>query len=588
MRGGAPKVSIPLVGKVPLGDIPSLHKLADMGKHKHSDKLSGKNGERRVYLIGPGSALARDVTPKEMGFKAYNLARMAAIGMPVPAAFVLCTAFCRDYYAAKSSLPEGFRELLRGNLRELERLSGLSFGGERRPLLVSVRSGAAVSMPGMLDTVLNVGLNDATVTGLVRMTGNPRLAWDSYRRLIQSFAEVVHGAKPEAFDRALARRIKAAHIASASELDFMALRELATESLELYRELTGENFPQSPVEQLAAAAEAVFRSWSGKKAREYRRIHQLQGASGTAVCVQTMVYGNSGGTSGSGVAFTRDPATGENVLYMDFLFNAQGDDVVSGRHEVGDRAQIGALLPEVLLQIESVRKRLETEFGDLQEFEFTVQDKQLFMLQTRSGKRTPLAALRVAVEMVAEGLLEPAAALARLDGYKLESIVTEAVRAKNGQAPLARAISAGVGVAVGEITLDSETARRRAAAGKAVILVREDTSTEDVSGIAAAAGILTARGGRTAHAAVVARQMGKVCLVGCRELVIDLGKRSCSIGGKVLREAQVISLDGGGGGIYAGAVEIVRAKPDKHLAEVASWRARLPAPATRPASRRRS
>ena len=549
-----------------------------MGSRK---RRGGKGGERRVYLIGPGAALAAGASPEEMGFKAYNLARMANVGMPVPGAFVLSTAFCRDYYAAKGALPEGFRDLLRGNLRELERLSGLSFGGERRPLLVSVRSGAAVSMPGMLDTVLNVGLNDVTVAGLVRMTGNPRLAWDSYRRLIQSYAEVVHGAKPDAFDAARARQIKAARLADAGELDFIALRELATECLEIYRELAGESFPQSPLDQLAAATEAVFRSWSGKKALEYRRIHRLRGAAGTAVCVQTMVYGNSGGTSGSGVAFTRDPATGENALYMDFLFNAQGDDVVSGRHELGEHAQIGALLPEVAQQIEALRRRLEAEFGDLQEFEFTVQNGQLFMLQTRNGKRTPLAALRIAVEMVAQGLLEPAAALKRLQGCKLQAIQTEAIRAKDGQAPLARAISAGVGVAVGEIALDPETARRRAAGGKAVILVREDTSTEDVAGIASAAGILTARGGRTAHAAVVARQMGKVCLVGCRELAIDLAKRSCSIGGKPLREGQVISLDGGAGEIYAGAVDIVRAKPERELAVVASWRGEARAKPTR-------
>ena len=542
-------------------------------KRKQKRKAAAKGGERRVHLIGAGAALTAGASPEEMGFKAYNLARMAAIGMPVPAAFVLSTAFCQDYYAAKGALPEGFRDLLRGNLRELERLAGLSFGGERRPLLVSVRSGAAVSMPGMLDTVLNIGLNDATVAGLVRMTGNPRLAWDSYRRLIQSFAEVVHGAKPDAFDAARAKQLKAARLAGPGELDFIALRELATEYLEIYRELTGEGFPQSPLDQLTAAAEAVFRSWSGKKALEYRRIHRLKGAAGTAVCVQTMVYGNSGGTSGSGVAFTRDPATGENVLYMDFLFNAQGDDVVSGRHELGDRAQIGALLPEVTQQIEALRKRLEAEFGDLQEFEFTVQNGQLFMLQTRNGKRTPLAALRIAVEMVTEGLLTPLAALDRLEGYKLRAIQTESIRAKDGQAPLARAIPAGIGVAVGEIALDSETVRRRAAAGKAVILVREDTSTDDVAGIAGAAGILTARGGRTAHAAVVARQMGKVCLVGCRELAIDLAKRSCSIGGKPLREGQVISLDGGAGEIYAGAVDVVRARPVRELAAVASWRA---------------
>ncbi len=454
-------------------------------------------------------------------------------------------------------------------------------------MLVSVRSGAPVSMPGMLDTVLNVGLNDATVAGLVRMTGNPRLAWDSYRRLIQSFAEVVHGAKPDAFDAARARALKAAGVANPSEFDFVALREIATEYLEIYRELTGEAFPQAPLDQLTAAAEAVFRSWSGKKALEYRRIHRLGGVAGTAVCVQTMVYGNSGGTSGSGVAFTRDPATGENALYMDFLFNAQGDDVVSGRHEVGDRAQIGALLPEVTQQIEGVRQRLEAEFGDLQEFEFTVQNAQLYMLQTRNGKCTPLAALRIAVEMVAQGLLQPEAALERLQAYKLQAIHTESVRAKDGQAPLARAIPAGVGVAVGEIALDADTARRRAAAGKAVILVREDTSTDDVTGIASAAGILTARGGRTAHAAVVARQMGKVCLVGCRELAIDLAKRSCSIGGKSLREGQVLSLDGNAGGVYSGAVDIVREKPERELAAVASWRAQAPASRTQARGRRR-
>jgi pyruvate,orthophosphate dikinase len=550
-------------------------------------RAGSKGGEHRVYLIGAGSAMVPGASSEEMGFKAYNLARMAAIGMPVPAAFVLSTGFCRDYYAAKGALPESFRDLLRGNLRELERMSGLSFGGERRPLLVSVRSGAPVSMPGMLDTVLNVGLNDATVAGLVRMTGNPRLAWDSYRRLIQSFAEVVHGAKPDAFDAARATALKAAGLANSSEFDFMALREIATEYLEIYRELTGEPFPQAPLDQLTAATEAVFRSWTGKKALEYRRIHRLRGVAGTAVCVQTMVYGNSGGTSGSGVAFTRDPATGENALYMDFLFNAQGDDVVSGRHEVGDQAQIGALLPEVTQQIEALRQRLEAEFGDLQEFEFTVQNAQLFMLQTRNGKRTPLAALRIAVEMVAQGLLQPVAALGRLQGYRLQAIHTESVRAKDGQAPLARAVPAGVGVAVGEIALDADTARRRAAGGKAVILVREDTSTDDVAGIAGAAGILTARGGRTAHAAVVARQMGKVCLVGCRELAIDLAKRSCSIGGKSLREGQVISLDGSAGDVYFGAVDIVREKPERELAAVASWRAQAPASRTQTRGRRR-
>ena len=473
-----------------------------------------------VFGVGLAHAGAVPGDVNGMGFKAFNLQRMAAAGMPVPQAFVLGTDWCRlhqrDGDAARPILHAALGEWT----RRLEQACGLAFGGERKPLLVSVRSGAPVSMPGMMDTVLNIGLCDRTVRGLLRLTGNPRLVWDSYRRLVQQYAEIVHGADPAAFDELAAAAVAQAGVASARELDFEALAKLAADDVEAFADATRTPFPQDPRETARGGHPGGVRVLALGARPGDRRLHRIDDSLGTAVTVQRMVFGNAGGTSGSGVGFTRDPATGENRLYLDFLFNAQGEDVVSGRHPVTDTDRLPVALPEVAQRLEELRHTLEATFRDAQEFEFTVQDGRLYLLQARTAKRTPWAALRMAVEQVREGLATPAQALARLDGIDLAAIERRRV-ADEGEVALASAQPASIGLAVGAIALDSKACKRLAAKGRPVILVRNDTSTEDIAGIAAAAGVLTARGGRTSHAAVVARQMGKVCLVGCAALRVD-------------------------------------------------------------------
>ncbi|HEX4944366.1 MAG TPA: PEP/pyruvate-binding domain-containing protein, partial [Usitatibacteraceae bacterium] len=529
-------------------------------------------GEGAVFGIGlpHAGAVPGDVTG--MGFKAFNLQRMAAAGMPVPQAFVLGTDWCRLHQRDPAAARQPLRVALVEWTRRLEQACGLSFGGERRPLLVSVRSGAPVSMPGMMDTVLNIGLCDRTVRGLLRSTGNPRLVWDSYRRLVQQYAQVVHGADGAAFDELAAAAVSSAGVAGARELDFESLVMLNAGSLERFADITGEPFPQDPREQLEAATVAVLDSWHSARAEEYRRLHAIDDAIGTAVTVQRMVFGNAGGTSGSGVGFTRDPSTGENRLYLDFLFNAQGEDVVSGRHAVTDTAALPVALPEVAQRLDELRHALETTFGDAQEFEFTVQDGRLYLLQSRAAKRTPWAALRMAVEQVREGLATPAQALARLDGIDLAAIERRRV-ADEGEAALAVAEPASIGLAVGAIALDAKACERLAARGRPAILVRSDTSTEDIAGIAIAAGVLTVRGGRTSHAAVVARQMGKVCLVGCATLRIDEKARAIVLGTRTLREGETICLDAERGRVLEGEPEVVVERPEGLLSEVARWRA---------------
>jgi pyruvate, orthophosphate dikinase len=521
----------------------------------------------QVFAVGgQGGVLAE---PEAMGFKAYNLARMARIGLPVPRAFVLETGFCRAFHAEGKL--HGLKDLLANQIRQLESATGLNFGGSRKPLLVSVRSGAPVSMPGMMETLLNVGLNDDTLRGLLRMTGNPRLVWDSYRRLIEVFAEVVHGADRQPFDEILEGTLQRAGVTRPQELDFQSLAALARDYLALYQKLVGEVFPQGPMEQLEAAVQAVFRSWVSNKAVTYRRLHGLDDSLGTAVTVQRMVFGNAGGTSGAGVAFSRDPATGENQLYLDFLFNAQGEDVVSGRHTAHDTALLGEILPGTSSRLADVARMLEREFGDMQEFEFTIQDGELYLLQTRTGKRTPWAALKIAVEQAREGMIEPKEALTRLSAYDLDSIEQRRLRPDNDATVLCRATPASVGVATGAIALDSKRAEFMAAAGQRAVLVRADTSTQDIAGIAAAQGILTAVGGRTSHAAVVARQLNKVCLVGCSALKIDLKARRLNLAGRDLAEGDVLTLDANTGDIYAGEVQVEIEKPVEYLREVAAW-----------------
>ncbi|OGA12613.1 MAG: hypothetical protein A3G25_20125 [Betaproteobacteria bacterium RIFCSPLOWO2_12_FULL_63_13] len=521
-----------------------------------------------VFVVSEG-AEPRE-TPEVMGFKGYNLLRMARIGLPVPAAFVLGTQFCRDYFD-RGGLASGFRELLAKNVRRIESCSGTGMGSSRRPLLVSVRSGAPVSMPGMMDTVLNVGLCDGVLKGMLRMTGNPRLVWDSYRRLIQSFAEVVAGCSKEPYEAAISTYLRRQCVERVQDLDFKTLQCLVADFLDIYVEQTGHAFPQDPLEQLESAVESVFRSWQSTRALAYRRMAGIDNTLGTAVTVQRMVFGNSGGTSGAGVAFTRNPSDGQNELYMDFAANAQGEDVVSGRHALHEPDVLADILPQAFESIIAVRAKLEREFSDAQEFEFTIQDGRLYVLQTRHGKRTPLAALRIAVEQVREGLIDPGEALARLAGIDVAAIRNLRVVADPSTA-LGRAVPASVGVATGEIALDCARALERAAAGVAVILVRADIMTEDIAGIESARGVLTIAGGRTSHAAVVARHFDRVCLVGCESLRIDMQARRCSVGDRVFREGELLTLDGRAGSVYAGALDVVEEAPLEYQAEIARWR----------------
>lgn len=522
------------------------------------------------FTIAAGMPVAAP-DPARMGFKAANLARMVALGLPVPPAVVLGTGCCRAMHADPAAVQRQLPALLADEIARLERITDLRFGAARRPLLVSVRSGAPVSMPGMMDTLLNIGLTETSLGGLLRATGNPRLVWDAWRRLIQQFAEVVHGQPAEPFDALVQAECGRAGVAQANELDFLSLRQIAGDFLDLYRERVGTPFPQRPEEQLLAAVSAVLASWDSARAATYRRLNGIAADLGTAVTIQRMVFGNAGGTSGAGVGFTRDPASGENVAYLDFLFNAQGEDVVSGRRASNDGPRLARALPGVMDQLEQIRAQLEAAFGDMQEFEFTVENGHLFLLQTRNGKRTPWAALRIAVERVAAGQLEPAAALRQLAAFDLAAISRRRLAGDESQAALAQAVAAGIGVASGVIALDPPAARAFAARGQPVILVREDIATTDVDGIAAAAGVLTARGSRTAHAAVVARQMDKVVLVGCAALRCDTEARRIDLAGRTLKEGDWLTLDADTGNIHAGRLAVEEERPTAWLAEVARW-----------------
>lgn len=523
-----------------------------------------------VYLDATSNNSAA-FSPDSIGFKAHNLWRMARAGLPVPPAFVVTTEACRTFHAADGHLPESLDTLIGAQLRRLESATGRNFNGTRRPLIVSVRSGAPVSMPGMLETVLDVGLNDVTVRALMRQCGNPRLAWDCYRRFVESYAQTVDGQELSPFARLANAICLKEGVTSTRELDALALRELLQQSQDTYHALTGSRVPQDPREQLLAAIAAVFRSWSSAKAQEYRRLKGIDENLGTAATVQVMVFGNAGGASGSGVGFTRNPATGEHELYVDFLFNAQGEDVVSGRYSLSGAVQIDAMLPAIGAALREIADRLERIFGDMQEFEFTVEEGELQMLQTRAGQRTGWAACRIAVDLVAEGLMDIKTALQRLKGIRLDQVMRLRVTPHEGQSPVARATPASIGVATGAIALDSKAARRMTATGTPCLLVRSETSTDDIAGLAVCEGVLTAAGGRTAHAAVVARQLDKVCLVDCRTLVIDIEHRRIRLGEHSFVEGDMLTFDGEAGDIYAGKVTARREQPTAVIEVIRRW-----------------
>jgi pyruvate,orthophosphate dikinase len=526
----------------------------------------------QAFVIGTRPADGAPIPAAIGGNKAANLSQLDRLGFRVPPAIVLSTSLCQEYLERGHTIGADLPQLLNGYVRRLEEATGRSFGG-RQPLLVSVRSSPPTSMPGMLDTILNVGLTESTVRSLVRMTGNPQLAWDAYRRLICAFAETVHDAPPEAFDRLTSGFLSEAKVDSIQDLDPLRLRSLARESADLLESLTGSPLPADPHTQLLRAVEAVWKSWNSARAREYRRLNELE-ATGTAVLIQAMVFGNAGGSSGSGVGFTRHPTDGRDQLYVDFLFNAQGEDVVSGRQGRTDAARLARVLPNVQQELERAKPRLEAAFRDMQDFEFTVQDGRLYFLQTRAGKRTPWAAVQIAVDLVSESIIDPSTALQRLAGIDVAAVERTRVQPGAESAPIATGIPAGLGVVAGAIALDSTNAQQMARE-QPVILVRPEMSPDDIIGLDAAAGVLTGLGGRTSHAAVVARQMGKVCVVGCRVMRIDSDSHRCWFGDRPFREGDLITIDGETGHVFEGRVAVVTEKPHTALAIIARWRAQV-------------
>lgn len=521
-----------------------------------------------IVLIGDGSTERHSA--EAIGAKAANLTRMAALGLPVPPAFVLPVKLCSAIIDNDAHAERHLRNALKEGIAFLEQATGKRFGDRRQPLLVSVRSGAARSMPGMLDTVLDVGCTSDAVHGLIRTTGRPRLAWDCRRRFLESYTETVLGFDPAPFAARLAELTAGETADGLRELDSEALERLANDEQTLIEELD-DGWLEDAVAQLDSAARAVYRSWTSDRAQTYRRLQNLDDLRGTAVTVQAMVFGNGGLTSGAGVAFSRDPSTGLARPMIDLVLDAQGEDVVSGRRTPDTEETIARSLPAIATELGDVLKRLEQEFGDVQDIEFTIEDGKLWILQTRSAKRTPRAALRIAIDLVHEKLITPREALQRIDGIDLGAL-TETELAASGD-PLTTGIGASGGIAVGRAAFDSESAQRLAASGEPVILMRPDTSTADVAGFAVAAGIVTAIGARTAHAALVARQMGKPCIVGCSSMAIDVAADCARFAGTTITGGDWISIDGESGSIYQGQREIRVTRPDTELAEIDKWRA---------------
>jgi pyruvate,orthophosphate dikinase len=521
----------------------------------------------KIVRIGKGAT--EQHSPDIVGSKAANLARISAIGLPVPPAFVLPISLCERIVQGDASARETLAEGLTEGVAFLEDQTGKVFGDRRRPLLVSVRSGAARSMPGMLDTVLNVGCTPPAVRGLLRMTGHQHFACDCRRRFLESFGSVVLGAEPGLFARRLDDMVAAEAVDNAQALDSEALERLAS-SYQAAIEDENHPLPDDPMEQLRLAAQAVYRSWGSDRAITYRKVEHLEDLRGTAVTVQAMVFGNGGRSSGAGVAFSRDPSTGAAEPVIDVLFDSQGEDVVSGRRNPETERVLAERLPEIAIQLRQALARLEQEFGDVQDVEFTIEDGNLWILQTRSAKRTPNAALRFAIDFVKEGRVAPAEALRRLDDLEIDKLVSRSL-ADTGIVQ-ARGKGASAGIAVGRVAFDSQSATRLAASGEPVILVRPDTSTSDVAGFAASDGIVTIVGGRTAHAALIARQMGKPCIVGCSELSIDLADRSARLARAIIKEGDWLSIDGEAGTIYLGRGKIIEERPAAELAEVSRWR----------------
>jgi pyruvate,orthophosphate dikinase len=509
-----------------------------------------------VYFFGNGKADGTRAMKMELGGKGANLAEMTNLGVPVPPGFTIACRACIDYLNDRT-LPDALRVEVAEKLERLEKAAGRRLGDDDDPLLVSVRSGAPVSMPGMMETILNLGLNDRSVVGLARQSGNARFAYDSYRRFIQMYGDVVLGVPIQQFERLLGAKRAAQGVATDAELSEESLRAIVDEYMALVHSSIGTDFPMDPQEQLWGAIEAVWKSWTLKKAVDYRRHNDIPETLGTAVNVVAMVYGNMGDDSGTGVAFTRNPSTGEKRFYGEFLVNAQGEDVVAGIRTPLEIDEMAKRLPGAYEELLETQERLEQHYRDMQDIEFTVERGKLYMLQTRTGKRTAAAAVRIAEEMVEEGLISRSEALRRVEAQQLDQLLHPIIDPSVDAKPVAVGLPASPGAASGRAVFDPDTAEQRAAGGEHVILVREETTPEDFHGIVAARAVLTARGGMTSHAAVVARGMGKCAVVGCKDIDVDAEQRRFSVNGTRVSEGDWITLDGATGRVYVGELPTV-------------------------------
>ena len=525
--------------------------------------------KKYVYLFSEGDATMRNL----LGGKGANLAEMTRLGMPVPQGFTITTEACTKYYEDGKQINDEIQDEIFEYIAKMEEITGKKFGDKENPLLVSVRSGARASMPGMMDTILNLGLNEEVVETLAKKSGNPRWAWDCYRRFIQMYSDVVMEVGKKYFEQLIDKMKEEKGVKLDVELTAEDLKELANEFKAEYKSKIGEDFPTDPTEQLMGAVKAVFRSWDNPRANVYRRDNDIPYSWGTAVNVQMMAFGNMGETSGTGVAFTRDPATGEKHLMGEFLMNAQGEDVVAGVRTPQPISHLADVMPEVYEQFCEICKTLENHYHDMQDMEFTIEDRKLYMLQTRNGKRTAKAALKIACDLVDEGMITDREAVMMIDPRNLDTLLHpqfDTVALKKAT-PLAKALAASPGAACGKVVFTAEDAKEWAARKEKVVLVRLETSPEDIEGMKAAQGILTVRGGMTSHAAVVARGMGTCCVSGCSEIVMDEAGKKFTLAGKTFVEGSEISIDGSTGCIYEGIIPTVDATITGEFGRIMEW-----------------
>lgn len=527
--------------------------------------------DKLVYFFGKDKTEGDAKMKELLGGKGANLAEMTNVGIPVPAGFTITTEVCDLYYKNGRQYPADLDKQVDDNLAKLEEAMGMKFGDPTNPLLVSVRSGAAASMPGMMDTVLNLGLNDEVVAGLAKKTGNDRFAKDAYRRFIQMFGDVVMGVEHHDYEHILEGIKKEKGAKLDTDLSAADLDEVIAAYKKLVKEKSGEDFPTDPKQQLWKSITAVFDSWNNPRAIKYRQLNDIRGLIGTAVNVQAMVYGNMGDTSGTGVCFTRNPSTGENLFYGEFLINAQGEDVVAGIRTPEPIDQLDKEMPEIYKQLVAIRSKLEDHYKDMQDIEFTVQEGTLYILQTRNGKRTGAAAVRIAVELVGENVIDKKEALQRVDPAALDQLLHPMIDPKSKFEVVAKGLPASPGAAVGEVVFTAEDAERADEQGRPVILVRIETSPEDIGGMHVAKGILTARGGMTSHAAVVARGMGTCCVAGCHEVKIDYKAKTATIGDKVIKEGDVITLNGSTGEVILDKVTLIEPQLSGNFRTLMEW-----------------